>query len=124
MKLHHLALSIQNVNEVSHFYEKLLGFRRIRAFSLKKELANKIFNIKKTVQVFYLEGQGINLELFITDIPIGNNYNHWCLSFPDREIFIKKAEEQNIKTIRIKRESQDLIFIKDSCGNTFEIKED
>lgn len=124
MKLHHLALSIQNENEVNLFYEKLLGFKRIREFSLKKELANKIFNINKTVQVFYLEGHGISLECFINDIPIGNNYNHWCLSFPDREMFIKKAEEQNIKTIRIERESQDLIFIKDSSGNTFEIKED
>jgi len=124
MKLHHLALTIQSASEAAQFYEQLLGFKLIREFKLDSELAFKIFNIPKVVQVFYLEGQGLSLELFIDETSKQNNYNHWCLSFPNREEFIKKAKEQNAQIIRIPRGTYDLIFIKDNSGNTFEIKEE
>ncbi|MDA3907048.1 MAG: VOC family protein [Bacteroidales bacterium] len=124
MKLHHLALTIQSANEVSLFYEQLLDFKLIREFKLESDLAYKIFNINKSVQVFYLEGHNLALELFIHKTPKQDNYNHWCLSFPDREAFIKKAQEQNATIIRIPRGTHDILFIKDGSGNIFEIKEE
>ncbi len=124
MKLHHLALSIQNANEIQHFYVNLLGFKLIREFTISADLATKIFNIKESSQAFYLEGHGLALELFIDKNEKQNNFNHWCLSFTDREAFIKKAKEQRATIIRIYRDSHDLIFIKDANENIFEIKED
>jgi len=124
MKLHHLALSIQNAIEIQHFYVNLLGFKLIREFTISAEWASKIFHINKSIQTFYLEGHGLALELFIDENKKQANFNHWCLSFPNREEFIAKVEEQNSTIIRIPRDAHDLIFIKDSSGNIFEIKED
>lgn len=124
MKLHHLALTIQNENEVGLFYEQLLGFKLIRKFELNAEMALQIFDFNKNVRVFQLEGHGIILELFMDETAKQNNYNHWCLSFPDREAFIKKAQNQHAKIIRIPRENHDILFVKDFSGNIFEIKED
>ncbi len=47
-----------------------------------------------------------------------------CLSFPDREAFIKKAREHKVNIIRFPRETHDILFIKDTSGNIFEIKEE
>lgn len=124
MKLHHLALTIQNTSEIQQFYIYLLGFELIQEFKLEADWANKIFNINKTSQAFYLEGHGLALELFIDENKKQNTFNHWCLSFPDRESFIETAQKQNAKIIRIPRDSHDLIFIKDASENIFEIKED
>ena len=124
MKLHHLALTIQNKSEIQHFYIDLLGFKLIKEFGLGADWANQIFGVNKSSQAFYLEGHDLALELFINENKKQSNFNHWCLSFPNRESFIKKAEEQNINIIRIPRDSHDLIFIKDASENIFEIKED
>jgi catechol 2,3-dioxygenase-like lactoylglutathione lyase family enzyme len=124
MKLHHLALSIQNANDIQPFYVNLLGFKLIREFTINAEWATKIFNIKKPCPVFYLEGHGLALELFIDENEKQNNFNHWCFSFPNREAFIAKAEKQNATIIRIPRNTHDLLFIKDASENIFEIKED
>ena len=45
MKQHHLALTIQNEEEVHQFYENVLDFQIIKTFELEEELAYKIFNI-------------------------------------------------------------------------------
>lgn len=124
MKLHHLALTIQNIKEIKPFYIELLGFKLIREYTLDEALAKRIFNINKSSKAFYLEGHDIALELFIEENPKQDKFDHWCLSFPDRELFIKRAIEQNASIFRIPRDSHDLIFIKDASKNTFEIKED
>ena len=124
MKLHHLALTIQNISEIQHFYVDLLGFKLIKEFELGIDWAKQIFGVNKSSQAFYLEGHGLALELFINENKKQANFNHWCLSFPDREAFIAKAKKQNATIIRIPRDSHDLIFIKDASGNIFEIKAD
>ena len=124
MKLHHLALTIRDASEIQPFYVDLLGFELLREFKLEADKANTIFNINKTCEAFYLEGHGLALELFIDENKKKADFNHWCLSFPDREAFIEKAEKQNARIIRIPRDSHDLLFIKDASENIFEIKEE
>lgn len=124
MKQHHLALTIQNTDEIHQFYENILGFQIVKTFELEVELANKIFNIHKPTQAFFMEGHGLALELFIDKNKKQAGFNHWCLSIPVREEFLKNAEKHNVEIIRIPRGSYDLIFIKDASGNIFEIKED
>jgi len=124
MKQHHLAFSIQNADEIHQFYVNILDFHIVKTFELEAELAYKIFNIHKSTQAFFMEGHGLALELFIDKNKKQTGFNHWCLSIPDREAFLKKAEKHNATIIRIPRGSYDLIFIKDASGNIFEIKEE
>ncbi len=124
MKLDHLALSIKNANEVDLFYEKLLGFKQIRKFTVDAELAFKIFSRLQATTVYLMEGNGIHLELFLDPESRPINFNHYCFTFPDREAFIKEAEKQNAQLIRIPKENRELIFLKDPSGNTFEIKKE
>ncbi|RLD39551.1 MAG: hypothetical protein DRI74_00470 [Bacteroidetes bacterium] len=124
MKLHHLALTIQNEDELHKFYENILDFHLVREFKLEADWSSKIFNINKSAQAFYLEGHGLALELFIDEEKKQHSFNHYCLSFPDRESFVKKAKANKAIVVRIPRGSNDLIFIKDLSGNVFEIKED
>lgn len=122
MKLEHIAISINDKADINNFYKDILGMEKIKEFLLIKSFASEIFDINKEIPVFLLKKDELILEIFITDEQIKHNFNHICFSVKARNILIEKAEQNDYKSIRIKREFSDLIFIKDKSGNIFEIK--
>jgi len=51
-------------------------------------------------------------------------FQHICILVDDREALLKKAINKTYDFTRIEREDFDLVFVRDKCGNIFEIKED
>ena len=63
------------------------------------------------------------LEVFVNSEQQKLGFGHICISVKNRESLAEKSVQCAYNCIRIKRNTKDLIFIKDNCGNQFELKE-
>jgi catechol 2,3-dioxygenase-like lactoylglutathione lyase family enzyme len=123
MNLEHVALTINDHQEIADFYQEILGLTHVGSHALKKDLAREIFGIEQDTTVDYLEKEGFVLELFLMPAGFKTCYNHLCFSVPDREVMVEKAMQAAYECIRIIRKNSDMIFLKDKSGNIFEIKQ-
>jgi catechol 2,3-dioxygenase-like lactoylglutathione lyase family enzyme len=123
MKLEHIALTINNNDEIVDFYHNVLGMKTARAFTLNSELSDTIFKIIKDVHVYLLKKGNLFFEIFISPEKKSHGYDHVCISVTSREKMIQNAVKANYEVIQIERENSDLVFIKDKSNNIFEIKE-
>ena len=122
MKLKHIAITIDNSDEIINFYQRILGMEEVRNFVLDKSLSAKIFGVKENLPVYLMQKDDLVLEIFIykqNQQPV----NHLCISVENREKLTKELQEKGYETIIIEREQPDLVFIKDKSGNIFEIKQ-
>lgn len=123
MKFQHIALSVFDIEEIKNFYINILGMKTVKNFVLKKDLAQRIFNIDQDTPVYVLQKNNLFFELFVSTENLRKGFNHLCISIKNRDELINKSKAANYEYIRIEREYSDLIFIKDKSGNVFEIKE-
>lgn len=123
MKLEHLALSIRDRNEIKRFYQDILGMKVIRNFQMDKDLAFDIFRLTESPEVFLLQKDGLQLEIFLSSQKHPHGFDHICISTKQREALVKKAKQDSYRVFRLKREHSDLVFISDMSGNTFEVKQ-
>ncbi len=124
MKLEHVALVINDPQEVEDFYKNLLGMSILKSFTLNRDLAAQLFGINNEAPVYLLKKNGLFLELFVEEETCTQNFRHICLSIPDREGFVEQTINKGYECIHLERAQSDLVFIKDKSGNIFEIKED
>lgn len=122
MNLNHVAISINSIEEINDFYVNILEMQLMRQFDLNKNLAFNIFGLNTDIPVYLFNKGNLTLEIFVINQVSRNKVDHICFSVQDREKLYKKAQKKAYECIRIKRNSSDLIFIKDKSGNIFEIK--
>ena len=125
MKLNHIALNICNVDEITDFYQEILGFHPKYQFELPVSLGNSIFGINKSVPAYFCENEQLAVELFVLYENINNRFAHICLELPDRDKLINRCISKGYKVKNIQRNNKsNLLFIWDKSGNCFEIKEE
>jgi len=123
-KLNHIALNISDVDEVTDFYQDILGFHMEYQFELDSDFASKIFGINKQAEVFHCKNELLNLELFVYPDNPKQIFAHICIEVIDREIIAVKCKNAGYPVTRIKRNDKpDILFIRDRAGNIFELKE-
>lgn len=118
----HIAIAVSSKNEIKEFYSDILGMEQIRSFTLNQNLAKQIFEIDSEIPAYLLKNNNLYLEVFILNQNQHKNINHICFSTKNREELINDVLAKGYECIRIKRETNDLVFIKDKSGNKFEIK--
>jgi len=123
MKLKHIGITINSVDEISGFYENVLEMKKVRSFALDPDFSKQIFNISLSVKVYLMKKDDIEIELFIYHKIKQAYYDHYCLSFKDRQKVIEQAIINGYEIVIKKRIKGDLVIIKDHSGNIFEIKE-
>ncbi len=122
MKLEHIALTINDSEEIENFYCDILGMRRIRDFILPKDVSVTIFGVESDIEVSFLEKGSLTVELFVSKLINKNPIDHVCITVPDRELMIQKAQQKGYAYTRIKRPEFDLVFLKDKNDNLFELR--
>ncbi|MFP4023673.1 MAG: VOC family protein [Thiohalospira sp.] len=122
MKLEHIAITINNSDEIINFYEHILGMEQVRNFVLDKTLSTKIFGVNENLPVYLMQRDDLAIEIFIYKQKL-QSVNHLCISIENRENLIKEVQEKGYENIIIEREQPDLVFIYDKSGNIFEIKQ-
>jgi len=120
--LKHIAITVNDKNDINAFYRDLLGFSESRRFTLPEELSDELFGIKESAEVVMLHSDDIYLEVFLSDRKIESVYNHVCIGVRNREDIIERAQSSGYTVTRAGRTSKpDLIFLRDSSGNSFEL---
>jgi len=123
MNLNHVGLNIQKEEELIDFYQNVLDFHFEYQFVMPLELADCVFGVKKQLKAFLYKKEDILLELFVHPVNMIPNLAHICIEMNDRESIAAKCEQSGYPVIRIKRnDKNDLLFIKDKVGNSFELK--
>ena len=122
MKLQHIGLNIAEVSEINHFYTNILKCWPEKNFELSAALSEEVFQQKRATQVFTVRNADLVLELFLSKEANACGFQHLCVTVCDRDHIAEKAHAYGYPVIRIKREGNDLLFIKDKAGNTFELK--
>ncbi|MHA1234085.1 MAG: VOC family protein [Promethearchaeota archaeon] len=126
MKIEHIAVSSNSVEEADEFFINLLELKKERDFVVPDDLMEKFFGVKKAQRVLRYENEDLSVEAFITNDKnqSPNNFTHTCLIVEDRIRLIERAKKLNIEVIQVPRKNSDgfYLFLKDFYGNLFEIK--
>ncbi len=123
MKLKHIALNIKNKDELTDFYQNILGFHLAHQFDLNADFASKIFGIEKQIEVFLYTNGKINFELFVYPEKTTQGFTHVCVEMEDCEIVAERAHKAGYSMVRIEREDKPaLLFVMDKADNKFELK--
>jgi catechol 2,3-dioxygenase-like lactoylglutathione lyase family enzyme len=118
----HAGLSIHDIQEVYDFYEKILGFKKHKQFTLFRELAEEIFGFSESPEIFVMKKEDIELELFISREKFRPAYAHTCLEITDAEEIFERAKRKNYKTYAKTGANGTTWFVADSNKNLFELK--
>ena len=119
----HIGITIHTQDDIETFYKGVLGLEEVRRFQVDPDLSERLFGIRRQVSVAVLSRDDFRVELFLSDERQHGVYNHIGIAVPDPQAAMKKAEMHGFEVTCIERESKnDLLFIRDHSGNTFEIK--
>ena len=125
MKLHHAAVVCQSEENADRFYEGILGLKRIKTSTARKDLIQQIFDIPLECQFIFYGKDNVGVEVFIIPQKTGNglHFEHLCMQVDNREALIAKCRAGGLEVREIPKGDAILVFIKDYDGNIFEIKE-
>jgi len=119
----HIGITINDSSEIKNFYVDILGLEIIKKFILLKNISTQIFNTEKETEVTVVGKKDFMAELFIAGKNDHRNFQHVCIAVNDQKQVMQKAQKNNYPCTIIKRDTSDLVFIKDKSNNLFEIKQ-
>ena len=123
MLLNHIALSIQNKEELTDFYQSILGFRLEYKYEIDATLSSTLFDIDKPAEVFRYSKDNLHLEFFVATEKSIPAFAHIGIDVEDREETVKECQKAGYKVTRVvRKEKYDLLFVSDKAGNKFELK--
>lgn len=124
MKLNHVALSVNDSEEIENFYEDILEFSLKRKFLMDAGISLKFFGKEKKIDVYLMEKNKVWFEIFLFPEKSRKTFSHLCLEYPNSSIIYYNARKLGYKTkIKINPGRSDTYFIWDKSGNMFELKE-
>ncbi len=122
--LRHIAIHINNEEEIQKFYSEILQFNEFHRFTLDKNVADSVFGINEPVLVARMRQFNVELELLVHSQPIATGLAHHAFEFWRMHEVFSKAEKMNYKTIKVAKENGRMAFyVADAAGNFFELKE-
>ena len=126
MKIEHIAVAANSIEESDKFFLVLLGLKKEKIFNVNQDLMEKFFGIAKAQEIIKYSNKDVNIEVFITkdESRAKDIFTHSCLILEERDKLILRANSLGFKTIKVPRDNSDnfYLFLKDAFGNLFEIK--
>jgi len=122
-KTNHVALTYSDKEKADVFFNKILGLKLKKTFTLPPDLTYHIFGIKQKVTAFSYENKHTRFEIFITSRKPEYTYEHTCIVIENRNDFIKKCKKHGLNPFFIEKDNRKYLFLRDFNGNLFEIKE-
>ena len=126
MKIEHIAVASNSIEDSDRFFTELLGLKKIKTFSVSAELMEKFFRINKEYVFVRYQNDNLGVEVIITNdnsksIDI---FTHSCLTVDNRDEFVNISSSMGYTTIKVPRKESEgyYLFVKDSFGNLFEVK--
>jgi len=121
MKLKHIGLNIASASEVDYFYRGILKCWPENNTEVSEGLSKEVFQQDGDANIFTVRNSELTFKLFLTEKGQENAFNHLCIEVGDREHIAEKARAFGYPVVRIKQDSDELLFVKDKAGNIFEL---
>lgn len=121
--IQHIALTVNDSEEIERFYEEILLFKTERKFSINGNISKKIFDMDQATEVFVLGHQNDHFEVFISPQTEKRVFAHVCMAYWRAGILHERAAEAGYKTVVKENPGYNTYFIWDKSGNMFEIKD-
>jgi len=109
-------------SDIQEFYVGILGGKITRHFTLYEKDAIRIFNIPHQLEVYEIELQDIQFELFVYEVFEQDSLQHICLLLDDALKPFIKASEKNYWAHLKRGNEKESYFIKDKNNNLFELR--
>ncbi|MFW9823044.1 MAG: VOC family protein [Candidatus Thorarchaeota archaeon] len=104
-----------------------MGLEKTRSDTKSSDLMEKFFGVKNDVHAILYGNNDVEFEVFITikKEKAKDTFTHPCVAVNSRDEFLNKAISLGFPTIKVPRKDSNsyYLFIKDSFGNLYEIKE-
>jgi len=123
LKFQHLELTITEKSDIQEFYQVLLGMEIQKEFTLKRDLAEKIFQQNQNIDVITGTIGNLLVELFLANEKPDSVWEHICFISENRQTLIAACQAKNYPVTVIERDPFNIVFVKDKSGNRFEIKQ-
>ncbi len=125
MKIHHIALVCRSEESSDRFYQDLLGFEKMRSFTVSEELSRGFFGFESSFRAMTYAKDGMSFEVFVIEegVAMSPRFNHVGLEVEDRAKFLEKCREMHVEIVEIPKEEKIITMIRDFDGNLFEIKD-
>ncbi len=121
--LHHIALTLNDSKEIEKFYEEVLLFNMHRKFSVNGEVTRPIFNVEGITDVYIMNHEDLQFEIFISLKKEKKVFSHVCLTYRNSETIYNNAKKSGYIALIKKGKGHSTYFIWDKSRNMFEIKD-
>jgi len=121
--LKHIALTINDSEEIERFYIEILQFAIKNKFTVNEKITRQVFNLNGCADVYLMVYEDIVFEVFISSKRERKVFSHIALAYPDAEIIYNKAIQSGYKGLVRSNSDNCTFFIRDKSANMFEIKE-
>ncbi|GAX61930.1 lactoylglutathione lyase and related lyases [Candidatus Scalindua japonica] len=124
MELNHVGIINKNEEQALKFYVDFLGLKKTREILLPSELSQQLFSVDKEIKVLVVEGEGIKIEVFVSDFqPENPNFTHFAIMVDSLSNLTGKAKQFDANVIIGKYKDKTVYFLKDFSGNLIEVKQ-
>jgi len=120
--LRHIALTVNDSEEIKNFYEEVLLFHQKHKHSVDGEVIRQIFNLDRPTEVYIMEHHDVQFEIFMSPKKEKKVFSHVCLAFRNAEVIYNNTLKLGYKVIIKNNPRNNTYFIWDKSGNMFEIK--
>jgi glycyl-tRNA synthetase alpha subunit len=119
--LRHIALDVHE-SDIQDFYIELLGGKITRQFTLDEAESESLFQVSGQIEVYKLNLNDLELELFVHESIIRDCIQHLCLEMINAQSIYSKAKESGYCN-RIRNSGKnETYFLRDQNRNMFELK--
>ena len=127
LKIEHIAVELNSEEDANIFFTELLGLKQISSKVVSADLIEKFFGVNREQKILRYVDNDLDFEVFIT----GNTqksqdtFTHTCIFIENRNEFVKRVRLLGFRDIKVPRKDGNgyYLFIQDSFGNLYEIKE-
>ncbi len=124
MQLDHVGVINKSEEQALKFYRDFLGLEKTKETLLAPELSEQLFSLSKEIKVMVFEGEGIKIEVFISDFqPENPNFTHFSIMVDSLSEITERADRFNVDVIIGRHKDKTVCFIKDFSGNLIEVKQ-
>jgi catechol 2,3-dioxygenase-like lactoylglutathione lyase family enzyme len=99
MMIQHIALTVNNFNEINNFFEEVLHLKLHHIFSINEETTQQIFHVNEKVDVYVLEHQDVQFELFVSNENETQVFSHVCLVYQNAKNIYQKASDAGYRSV-------------------------
>ncbi len=121
----HACVAVSSFEAARFIFEELFSMERLYDFIIEPKVVNTLFGIEAKAKAIVYDAGSAKLEIFVVegDLPKTPVFNHLCLGFSNRNEIIEKAGAEGFEVRRYERGDSEVVFIVDTDGNLYELKD-